>query len=168
MQFDSLSGLVVFCFYICCCPSSVVRGGTMCLPRPPSWPKVGDGFSLGKWAVGAGSTHVKKALLPPSPSPSPLPWEAGLRGPGSHSFTYPSCPQVKNDGASQGTSGVWVVPSIVTVVGISAQHPGPRLLISSLESHVIVMGGGADLPNLDWVSRPRPDNHCSEGHPTWI
>ena len=37
IQFDLLSVLIVFCFYIVVVLLSVVRGGTVCLPTSPSW-----------------------------------------------------------------------------------------------------------------------------------
>ena len=40
IQFDFLSVLVVFCFKIVVVLLLVVRGGTACLPMPPSWPEV--------------------------------------------------------------------------------------------------------------------------------
>ena len=39
MKFDFLSVLVVFCFSIVVVFLLVVRGGTVCLPTPPSWPE---------------------------------------------------------------------------------------------------------------------------------
>ena len=38
VQFSVSSGC--FSFLNCCCPSFGLRGGTVCLPTPPSWPEV--------------------------------------------------------------------------------------------------------------------------------
>ena len=56
IQFDFLSVLVVFCFYIVVL--LVVRGGAVCLPMLPSWPEATILLLLITAVVNIYSLHV--------------------------------------------------------------------------------------------------------------